>query len=102
MATRSSIEMDLKRAIEQANQIESIASRMSTLANSKFDNTLQNLSWNWKGYSASRYLNKGNLLKGNINRTVSDLRAIAREIRAEARRIYNADLAALEIAQRNY
>lgn len=102
MATRASIEMDLKRATEQADQIESIASRMATLANSKFDGILQNLSANWKGNSASRYLNKGHVLKGNINRTASDLRAIAREIKAEARRVYDADMAALEIALRKY
>lgn len=102
MATRASIEMNLKMAIEKANQIESVASRMASLANSKFDDIMQNLSWNWKGDSASRYLNKGNVLKGNINKTASELRAIAREIKAEARRIYEADMAALEIAQRNH
>jgi uncharacterized protein YukE len=99
MASRYSIEMDLRQAQNQANKLDDIANNISTLANKKFESTLQNLSSNWKGNSASTYLNKGTKLQGQINSTASELHAIASDIRTIAQRIYDAEMAALEIAE---
>jgi WXG100 family type VII secretion target len=99
MASRYSIEMDLKQAKKQANKLDDIANNISDLSNRKFENTLQNLSSSWKGGNASAYLNKGTKLQGQMNSTASELHSIASDIRRIAQRIYDAEMAALEIAE---
>ena len=103
MATRASIEFDFKQALSQADRVEQIADSLSKLSGNKFEGTMQNLSINWKGESANKYLAKGERLQGKMNVTANDLRRIASDIRRIARNLYNAEMAALEIAsQRNY
>ena len=103
MATRASIEFDFKQALSQADRVDQIADSLSRLSDNKFEGTMQNLSLNWKGESANRYLAKGERLQGKMNVTANELRRIASDIRRVARNLYNAELAALEIAsQRNY
>lgn len=99
MASRATIELDFIRAMQQAEKIESIASNLNSLANAKFNDTLQTLSSNWKGGSAALYLQKGEQLRENINQTAAALRGIAGEIKAEAKRLRQADLAALAMIQ---
>lgn len=98
MATREKIEMDFKRAIRQADKIDSIANRLGTLSGEKFGGSMQNLSACWKGENASLYLGKGGRLQGKMNGTANELHAIARDIRTVAKRLYNAEMAALAIA----
>lgn len=103
MATRESIEFDFKQALSQAERIEQIADSLSKLSGNKFEGTMQNLSLNWKGDNANRYLAKGERLQGKMKVTADDLRSIASDIRRIARNIYNAEMAALAIAtQREY
>lgn len=98
MATRAKIEMDFKRAMQQADRIDAIAGNLKELSNSRFESSLQNLSAAWKGENASLYIRKGNGLQGKINRTAGELHAVASDIRTIARRLYNAEMAALAIA----
>lgn len=98
MATRESIEMDFHMACSQADRVDEIADNLSNISSKQFGGTLQELSAGWKGSNASSYLNKGTRLQGKMNDTADDLHAIASEIRAIAKRIYDAEMAALEIA----
>ena len=98
MATRASIEMDFQRAIGQANKLESIASRLDGLANNRLKSSMQTLAMGWKSESAVLYMDKGEKLKTKINMSASDLRVCADDIRKEAKRIYDAEMAALELA----
>ena len=98
MATRESIEMDFRQARAQADKIDGIAERLSQLANNQFGNTLQNMAAEWKGENASAYLDKGARLQNRMDASASDLRNSAAAIRRAARRIYDAEMAALEIA----
>lgn len=99
MATRGEIEFDFNRAREQADRIDGIADRLSKLSAKEFNNTLQNLSANWKGESALAYLSKGNRLQGEMNSTVNELRSVASDIRTIAKKIYDAEMAVLNIAE---
>lgn len=99
MATRASIEFDFRKAMGEADEIDNIANRLSNLSQSKFGGTLQNIAANWKGENADIYLNKGSRLQENMGGTVSELHNIASDIRTIARRIYQAEMAALAIAQ---
>lgn len=98
--SETSIMMDFKKAQQQADSIDDIASRLSNLSSINYDNTMKMLSSNWKGDSASTYLNKCLALQESLNDTVSNYRLTAESIRNTARRIYEAEMKNLEIAQK--
>lgn len=99
MASRESIEFDFKKAKEQAKKLDEVAERLNRLSNQKFSGTMQQLSSVWKGENATLYLNKGDRLQEKMNATVRELQNIASDIRVVARRMYEAEMNALRIAQ---
>lgn len=103
MATRQSIEFDFREARSQADKLDSIADNLGNLAKDKLGDSMQTLSQNWKGENADAYLSKGSSLQNSISSSASELHGIASDIRTIAQNIYNAEMAALEIAeQRTY
>ena len=103
MATRETIEFDFRKALGQADKIDTIADRLGRLSVTEFENTMQNLSAGWKGDNASIYLSKGNRLQEKMNGTVKELYSVASDIREIAKRVYDAEMAALAIAsERKY
>lgn len=99
MATLESIQFDLEQAKRQAAELDNIANSLSSLAKDQLAGSLQTLSQNWKGVNANSYISKGNKLQGNINSSSSQLHAIASDIRTIAQNIYNAEMAALQVAE---
>lgn len=93
------IRFNYERARGQANELDEIANNLSQLAYSDFAGTMQNISMNWKGENATKYLKKGESLQSNMNSTAKSLRSVASEIRRVAQNIYNADMEALRIAR---
>jgi uncharacterized protein YukE len=100
MATRASIEFDYKKAMAQADKLDEIADSMKRLSHNKLDTTLQSLSADWKGDNAKAYINKGSKLKSRIDDTSGNLHSTASDIREKARQMYNAEMAAMAIAER--
>lgn len=99
MADRYTIEFDFQKALTQAERLEEIGQGLNTLADTRLYNILQDVSANWKGENASSYLNKGSVLQNRITNTGTSLKSIAEEIRSMARRIYEAEMRNLEIAE---
>ncbi|BCN29978.1 WXG100 family type VII secretion target [Anaeromicropila herbilytica] len=99
MSSYSSIEFDFAKALSQANEIDEIARDLNTLASNKFDTTMQSLSSNWKGDSANKYLKKGVTLQTYMGTSVKNLNTVADNIRAVAKRIYEAEMEAKRIAE---
>lgn len=97
--SRTAIIFNFRKAIQQADELDDIARQLSRMASSDFSATMQKVSANWKGANASAYLVKGNRLQGDMVSTAAALRGIATEIRNVARRIYNAEMRALAIAE---
>lgn len=101
--TRATIKINFQRAMQQANTLDQIAEDLSRLSSNEFSETMQLVSTNWKGNNANIYLQKGSRLQNDMNETVRQLRNIASEIRKIAKRVHDAEMAALAIAeQRNY
>lgn len=98
MATRETIEFNFKKALGQADKIDTIANNLSKLSGKEFGGTLQKLSTNWKGENASLYLTKGSNLQEKMNGTAGELHSVASDIRTIAKRLYDAEMAALSIA----
>lgn len=100
MAGRASIEFNFRKAVSQADRLDQTADRLNRLANNQFGNTLQGLAASWKGENASMYLDKGDRLQGQMDGTAKELHRIASDIRRIAKRMYDAEMEALRIAQK--
>lgn len=99
MSSRRTIEFDFRLAKQKANELDEIAENLQNLSNNKLNNTMQNLSAGWKGESASLYLSKGQTLQEEMIKTSKNLRQVAGTIRTVAKRIYEAEMEALRIAE---
>jgi len=97
--SKDTIIMNFKSAMAQADKLDTIADRLNKLNNSEFEQILNSINANWKGECASKYLHKGDKLQEYMTDTSGSLHDIAEEIRNIARRIYNAEMAALAIAE---
>lgn len=99
MASKASIEFDFHKATAQADRLDAVANQLNMLSDHKFGATMQHLSSNWKGENASMYLTKGGKLQEQMDATSRELHSIASDIRAVARRMYEAEMRALRIAE---
>lgn len=103
MLTKAAIMVNFKKAMQQADELDEIANSLSRSAKSELEGTLQSVSANWKGENAERYLTKGDNLQGKIYSSAKSLHGIAADIRKVARKIYDAEMRALAVAEtRNY
>lgn len=99
MATIQTIEFDFKQANIHANRLEELANSLSGLSNNQLKTTLQGVSTSWKGENASMYIGKGAKLQYEVDQTSRELLAIATQIRQVAKKIYIAEMEAVDIAQ---
>lgn len=99
MATRASIEMDFRQAMAQADKVDDVANTLSGVSGKQLGGTLHDLAAGWKGENANAYLAKGARLQNKINDSSGELHEIASMIRRIARRIYEAEMANLRIAE---
>mgnify|MGYP003292541133 CR=1 FL=1 len=98
MKSLFSIEFDFQQAIKRAEELEDIAADMRKLADEELETSLQSLSVAWKGEAANAYLNKGTRLRDKILKSASDLIKTASTIRRVAKRTYDAEKRAYQIA----
>lgn len=94
------IEWNYIQAKRQAAKLEEQADRLGKLASNQLGGTLNNLSNNWKGESAGKYMRKGEQMKTEINSLARNLRQIASVIRSTAERTYWAEMRARELARK--
>lgn len=99
MKSRYQIRFDFQNAISQARKLDDLADRLERTVVRRMDDVASDLHAAWKSDSANRYIQKEQELKGSIKDTVDELRCIADDIRTIARRIYDAEMRALRIAQ---
>ena len=100
MRTQKEIDIDFQMAMNEAGRLKEIAEGMGNLAKRDMADNLQSISMNWKGENASVYLRKGQELSDRIGDTASDLNDVAVLIENTARRIYEAEMRALDIANK--
>ena len=100
MATRSEIYFNYNQAINQARRLEDIARNVERLSNNDMNNTVSEIQTAWQSDSSRAYISKAQRVQGNIVKDAAKVRKVASTIRDTAERIKNAELAALEIAER--
>lgn len=99
MATKRQIEMDFAQAKKQADALDNLAARLKRLSENEFAGTMQDVSNHWKGQNAQQYLNKASRLQSKMTASAKSLNSIAGNIRTAAKRMRDAELRALQIAQ---
>lgn len=99
----STIYMNYRQAVNQAERLQEQAEQLSRIANTRMADMMVRLNGNWKGENAEIYLAKCAALQEKIGRTARGLFAAAAAIRTAAERTYQAEMRALELArQRSY
>lgn len=99
MKSSSEIRFDFQNALEQARKLEAMADSIDRRVANRLEETSQSVHAAWKGDSATRYIGKTQELRRQVRQTANTLRDIAGDIRRVARRIYEAEMRALEIAR---
>lgn len=99
MKCSSEIRFDFQNAMQQAQKLDELANDIDRRVANKLDETVQSVHAAWKGDSATLYIGKTQELRRQVQQTARTLRDTAEDIRRIARRIYEAEVRALEIAQ---
>lgn len=87
-----------RKAIEQANELEQLARRLENCAKNDVASALAQVSGNWKGESASAFLQKGHKAQSDMEKAVKQLRNVAAAIRKAAETVRRTEERAREIA----
>ncbi len=95
---KNRIELDFDEAKRKADALDEIAARMEQTAAKDMENSMQLLAGGWKGENANAFLAKEGIIKNNIVSSAKELHAVAADIRTIARKLYEAEMAALRIA----
>jgi len=100
MKEKDEIYMDFKRAKQAADQLDAIAADLAGTSKQKLSSTMGNLNVTWKDAAAADFNKKSEVLQSNISQAISAIKSIAESIRNDARRMYEAEMRAYEIASR--
>lgn len=100
MKNESQIKIDFSRAYREAERLERIANKLKVLANGKMEQSMMNLSSIWTGTNSKDFLKKESQLKEDMIETAKRLNDVADDIRRIARRVYETETRAYEIASR--
>lgn len=96
---KMTIELDFAASIKQAEEIERIADDLKNLADNKMSDTVSEMQSCWKGDSAQAFFAKSSIVQGNLEETAEKLMEIAQSIRSAAKKMYDAEMEALRIAE---
>lgn len=97
MNTKEFIELNYSKALGQADRLEQAAEKLNMVSQQQFQDTIQNLSADWTGTGASSYIAKGNRLVSDMNATAREIHRAAEDLRVMAKRLYDAEMAALSV-----
>ena len=94
------INFNFRKAMRQADKLDSIAKDMLRVATGDLSQSIQTLGGNWAGKSADAFLAKEGRAQDNVRKLSSNLSGIASSLRQMSRAIYQAELEAVRIAQK--
>ncbi len=97
MSIKTKIDIEFKRAIEQADELDELSGRLCLIGSVRIDEALQLLNKSFKGQNASDYTDKALHLKDSVYESAEILKVTASMIRMTASLIYEAEMAALGI-----
>ena len=98
ISSKTEIDIEFKRAIEQADELEELSCKLCNIGNIKLEGALTLLTNAWKGQNASYYLMNTGILKDRLYDSAEILKDTAQMIRRTANVIYAAEMAAVSIS----
>ena len=99
MKSSDEIYMDFMIARQAAEEIEELSYRLRKSADRIADN-IKDLSGHWNGEEADQFYTKGENLSGKVNISAKWLSEYAKAIRNDAKRLYDKEMRAIEIASK--
>ena len=90
---------DLHTALQQASRLEDLASELENRSLHRMETVQQTLRKNWKGDSASVFLDRLNQTSSMLERRAAELRSTAASVRATAWRIWEMEQENMRIAR---
>lgn len=95
--SRWQIHMDLSRAKDQANKLDE-AARSIRAESKRFESCRSNVKQAWEGDNATQFTLKMGQVSEDLNKIARQLEKSAATIRANAKRIYDAEMEAKRLA----
>ena len=99
MSIKAEIDIEFKRAIEQADELDELSGRICNIGSTKMDETLALITRSWKGQNSMDYINRAGALKDRLFESAEILKGTAGLIRNTAQLIYAAEMAAINICR---
>ena len=96
-----SIIMNFNNARTQAGSLETLASDLRSISRNGLEDSLTSIRQYWKGENAESFLKKGDQLKDKITSIADELEQTAEVIRQIAKKTYDTEMAAIEIANKS-
>lgn len=98
MKTKFQLYMDYVQTNARASELERLAESLKKLADNRLQSSLDQLTKDWTGEASREYISKGAKLKSDILNVSINLINEAQTIRNIAKRTYNTEMKALEMA----
>lgn len=92
------IDIDLSRAMGQAEELERISKKLSRIAQQNMSDSIGNIYRNWEGENGAEFCRKGNILVEDVDELATKLNSVAARIKVVAKNTYDAEKKIQEIA----
>ena len=96
---KKEIEVNFQAAMAKADELDEIANELQKALQGDFEQSMVQLSGSWTGANAEYYQTKSAKLAQQIQESVKKIRTGASEVRVAAKLIYQAEMAALAVAE---
>lgn len=98
--TEHEIKFNYNHAMKQAEELKTIGKELSKLEDSKLAPCMDSVQKSWSGTNSESYVKKGKKVVTKIAATSGNISGAAGAIETIAKRIYDAEMTALEIARK--
>lgn len=100
MKDKAEIQLNYRRTLKQADELEEMARQLASLAVHKGENAVQNIQQSWNGESANSYYRKGQRITLLMKQQSDSLMKTASVLRKAANNTYYAEMKSIEIAEK--
>lgn len=97
--TESEIRFNYDKAMGQAEELRDIASSIQTISEDNMEESFGKVQRNWTGENSDNYVKKGRTVQHKVTGSADAVAAAATAIETMAKNIYNAEMAAIQIAK---
>lgn len=94
------IEIEYSRAIAQANKLSNTASDLRRMLRVQYNSAVETVASSWSGESARAYLQKLEIVKTKLEKSIKALENLSSSIKKTAKTVLEAERKAAELARK--